>query len=61
MERRTRDHFRQRAASLPAGTERDLCQELAEEEDGHVSILEAELAEVDAGHLPEVAAQDETS
>jgi len=33
MEQRTRDHFRSLARSLPAGLEKDLCEELAAEED----------------------------
>jgi rubrerythrin len=48
MEQRTRDHFRQRGASLPAGTEKNICLELAAEEEEHVGILEAELAHLDA-------------
>lgn len=48
MERRNRDHFRQLATSLPEGTEKEICQELAVEEEGHVTILEEELAQVDA-------------
>jgi rubrerythrin len=43
MERRTRDHFRKLARELPAGLERDLCGELAAEEDEHVAMLETEL------------------
>jgi bacterioferritin (cytochrome b1) len=35
MERRTRD--------LPPGLERDLCEELAAEEEEHVAMLETEL------------------
>jgi rubrerythrin len=43
MERRTRDHFRKLAADLPAGLEKDLCGELAAEEEEHVAMLEGEL------------------
>jgi rubrerythrin len=43
MERRTRDHFQKLAAGLPAGLEKDLCQELAAEEEEHVAMLETEL------------------
>jgi rubrerythrin len=43
MERRTRDHFRKLAAELPAGLEKDLCGELAAEEEEHVAMLEGEL------------------
>lgn len=43
MERRTRDHFRKLAGQLPAGLEKDLCGELAAEEDEHVALLEGEL------------------
>ena len=44
MERRTRDHFKKRAAELPPGTARDTCAELAAEEEDHVAMLETELA-----------------
>jgi rubrerythrin len=43
MERRTRDHFRKLANELPAGLEKDLCGELAAEEEEHVALLEGEL------------------
>src|SRR5208283_2190225 len=43
MERRTRDHFRQLAGELPAGLEKELCGELAAEEEEHVAMLEGEL------------------
>jgi rubrerythrin len=43
MERRTRDHFRDLAKGLPACLERELCEELAAEEDEHVALLEGEL------------------
>jgi len=43
MERRTRDYFRKMAADLPAGLEKDLCGELAAEEEEHVALLEGEL------------------
>ena len=46
MERRTRDHFRNLARELPAGLEKDLCEELAAEEDEHVALLEGELEEI---------------
>jgi len=46
MERRTRDHFHQLAASLPQGTEKEICLELAAEEKEHVAMLEAELAQL---------------
>ena len=46
MERRTRDHFRNLARGLPAGLEKDLCEELAAEEDEHVALLEGELEEI---------------
>jgi rubrerythrin len=42
MERRTRDHFARMAAGLPAGPEKDVCLELAAEEEEHVALLEAE-------------------
>ena len=47
MERRTRDHFRRLARELPAGLERDLCGELAAEEEEHVALLEGELEQVE--------------
>jgi glutamate synthase (NADPH) small chain len=43
MERRTRDYFQKLAAGLPAGLEKDLCSELAAEEEEHVAMLETEL------------------
>jgi rubrerythrin len=46
MERRTRDHFRRLARALPPGLERDLCEELAAEEEEHVAMLEGELAQL---------------
>jgi rubrerythrin len=47
MERRTRDHFRKLASDLPPGLERDLCAELAAEEEEHVALLEGELEQLD--------------
>jgi rubrerythrin len=47
MERRTRDHFRKLATELPAGLEKDLCAELAAEEEEHVALLEGELEQVE--------------
>jgi len=46
MERRTRDHFRKLATDLPPGLERDLCSELAAEEEEHVALLEGELEQL---------------
>jgi rubrerythrin len=46
MERRTRDHFRKLANDLPAGLEKDLCAELAAEEEEHVALLEGELEQI---------------
>jgi len=46
MERRTRDHFRKLSAGLPPGLERDLCAELAAEEEEHVALLEGELEQL---------------
>jgi rubrerythrin len=45
MECRTRDHFRKRAEDLPSGLEKDLCLELAAEEEEHVAMLETEMAQ----------------
>jgi rubrerythrin len=42
MEKRTRDHFRMLAEKTPEGPERDVCRELAAEEDEHVALLETE-------------------
>lgn len=42
METRTRDHFRALAAELPDGPEKDVCLELAAEEEEHVALLETE-------------------
>jgi rubrerythrin len=46
MEVRTRDHFRKMAQELPPGIERDLCAELAAEEDEHVALLTGELEQI---------------
>jgi len=46
MEKRTRDHFNRLAVSLPEGLERDLCLELASEEEEHVAMLEGELEQI---------------
>jgi len=46
MERRTRDHFRKLASGLSLGLEKDLCGELAAEEDEHVALLEGELEQI---------------
>jgi rubrerythrin len=46
MEIRTRDHFRQMAQNLPPGIERDLCAELAAEEEEHVALLMGELEQI---------------
>lgn len=46
MERRTRDHFRKLAGELPAGLEKELCGELAAEEEEHVALLEGELEQL---------------
>jgi rubrerythrin len=46
MERRTRDHFRKLARGLQPGLERDLCEELAAEEEEHVALLEGELEQL---------------
>jgi rubrerythrin len=46
MERRTRDHFRKLAEGLPAGLEKELCGELAAEEEEHVAMLEGELEQI---------------
>ena len=42
MERRTCDRFRALAASLPAGSQKELYRELAAEEEDHVTMLETE-------------------
>lgn len=46
MERRTRDHFRKLASELPPGLEKDLCGELAAEEEEHVALLEGEIEQL---------------
>lgn len=46
MERRTRDHFRKLASEMPPGLERDLCAELAAEEEEHVALLEGEIEQL---------------
>ena len=47
MEQRTRDHFRKLAHELPDCLERDLCLELASEEEDHIAMLETEMAQVE--------------
>jgi rubrerythrin len=47
MERRTRDHFHELARQLPPGLEKDLCGELAAEEEEHVALLEGELEQLE--------------
>ena len=42
MERRTRDYFKKLASDLPDGPEKEVCQELAAEEEEHVAMLETE-------------------
>jgi len=46
MEKRTRDHFSKLASELPDGLEKDLCLELASEEEEHVAMLEGELEQI---------------
>jgi len=46
LERHTRDHFRSLALDLPDGLEKDLCLELAAEEDEHIALLEGELEQL---------------
>lgn len=46
MERRTRDHFQKLATGLPEGLEKELCAELAAEEEEHVALLEGELEQI---------------
>jgi rubrerythrin len=46
MEQRTRDHFRTLARNLPAGLEKELCEELAAEEDEHVELLLGEMSQL---------------
>jgi len=46
MERRTRDHFQKLAAELSDGLEKELCAELAAEEEEHVALLEGELEQL---------------
>ncbi|HWQ54855.1 MAG TPA: hypothetical protein VN442_14305 [Bryobacteraceae bacterium] len=47
MERRTRDHFRNSAAELPDGLDKELCLELASEEEEHIAMLETEIDQLD--------------
>jgi rubrerythrin len=46
MEKRTRDHFRKLADELPDGLEKDVCRELASEEEEHVALLEGEMEQI---------------
>ena len=45
MERRTRDHFRKLSSELPDGPEKEVCLELAAEEEEHVALLETEMGQ----------------
>ena len=47
MERRTRDHFRNAAATCAEGLDKDLYLELASEEDEHIAMLETELEQLE--------------
>jgi rubrerythrin len=47
MERRTCDHFKTLAERLAKGLEKELCAELAAEEEEHVALLEGELEQLD--------------
>jgi rubrerythrin len=47
MEKRTRDHFQKLARELAPGLEKDLCGELAAEEEEHVALLQGELEQLD--------------
>jgi len=46
MEQRTRDHFRLLARGLPAGVEKELCEERAAGEDEHVALLAGEIEQL---------------
>jgi rubrerythrin len=46
MEQRTRDHFHLLARRLPAGLEKELCEELAAEEEEHVALLAGEIEQL---------------
>jgi rubrerythrin len=46
MEQRTRDHFKKLARELPPGLEKDLCAELAAEEEEHVELLLGEIEQL---------------
>ena len=48
LEKRTRDHFARRAQELPEGSAKDVCRELAAEEEEHVAILETEMENFNA-------------
>ena len=43
LEMRTYRFFAERAAALPEGPERELCRELAAEEEEHIALIETEL------------------
>ncbi len=43
LERRSHSFFAERAAALPEGREKEICRELAAEEEEHVALLETEL------------------
>jgi glutamate synthase (NADPH) small chain len=45
-EQRARDHFRALASRLPEGLEKELCREMAAEEDEHAAMLQTELEQL---------------
>jgi rubrerythrin len=47
LEKRTRDHFQTLARALPPGLEKEVCEELAAEEEEHVALLQGELDQLD--------------
>ncbi len=46
LEKRTWRFFKEKAESLPDGMEKEICRELAAEEEEHVAILETEMAQL---------------
>lgn len=48
LERRTWEHFKSRADSLPEGRDREIYRELAAEEEEHIAMLETEMEQFDA-------------
>jgi glutamate synthase (NADPH/NADH) small chain len=48
IEKRTHDFFKSKADSLPDGPDKEICRELAAEEEEHIAMLETEMAQFES-------------